>query len=81
MRNTKEEVLKLISALSKYEVYFFYSLVLINLIPLLITKYFPTVDGPAHLYNARLIIDLLANNTSPLADYFVFNSNLLPILF
>ncbi len=78
MRNNKEKVLKLINALSKYEVYFFYSIVLINLIPLFITKYFPTVDGPAHLYNARLIIDLLANNASPLAEYFVFNSNLNP---
>jgi len=78
MRKTVEILTKYIDTISKHEVYFFYCIVLINLFPVLITKYFPTVDGPAHLYNSRLIIDLLANNKSRLAEYFVFNNNLNP---
>ena len=78
MKNIKEKLFQFINTLSKYEVYFFYTIVLINLLPLLVTKYFPTVDGPAHLYNSQLIVDLLSNNKSPISDYIEFNSNLNP---
>ena len=69
---------KLILTVSKYEVYFFYTLVLLNLLPVFVTLYFPTVDGPAHLYNSRLILDLLTNDQSPLVDFYAFNNNVNP---
>jgi len=65
---------------NKYEVYFFYLLLLINLIPVLFTTYFPTVDGPAHLYNSRVIVDLLSNGNSPLSAFYIFNPHLIPNL-
>gem|GEM_PF-4258636 len=36
-------------------------LLFLNLIPILLLKYFVTLDGPSHLYNANLIKHLLLN--------------------
>ncbi|MCZ4409482.1 hypothetical protein O3Q51_11725 [Cryomorphaceae bacterium 1068] len=69
---------KYLRALSKYEVYFFYAITLATLLPVLLYKTFPTVDGPAHLYNARLIHELLIDNTDYLPTFFEFNRSLVP---
>ncbi|MFH2142411.1 MAG: hypothetical protein ABIJ97_08320 [Bacteroidota bacterium] len=66
----KKEILK--DKLNKYEFYFFYLILVINLIPVLVFKFFPTVDGPAHLYNSNLIIELLGQNNL-LNNYFTIN--------
>jgi len=67
-----------IARLNKIEPYYFYFFLLINLIPVLSFKFFPTVDGPAHLYNSNLIVELLKNSDSLLNDFFVFNGNINP---
>jgi hypothetical protein len=36
------------------------------------------MDGAAHLYNSNLINHLISNSNSPLQQYFVFNSEILP---
>lgn len=36
------------------------------------------MDGAAHLYNSNLINQLISNSNSPLHQYFVFNSEILP---
>lgn len=64
--------------LNKIEPYYFYFFILINLIPVLSYKFFPTVDGPAHLHNSNLIINLLKYPDSLLKDFFVFNENINP---
>jgi hypothetical protein len=51
-----------------------------SLIPILSYKFFPTNDGPAHLYNSMLLKNLIYNNDSFLNNYFVFNSFLIPNL-
>lgn len=58
--------------LNKIEYYYFYFFLAVNLLPILAFKFFPTVDGPAHLYNSRLMIELLGNNNL-LHNYFIFN--------
>lgn len=60
----------------KLEPYYFYFFLLLNLLPVLYFKYFPTCDGPAHLYNSRIIIELLINSDSPLEHFFNFNNTL-----
>jgi hypothetical protein len=67
--------------LNKIEPYYFYFFILLNLIPVLSFKYFPTVDGPAHLYNSNLIVELLKDCKSPLSNYFVFNNIINPNCF
>ena len=62
--------------LSHIEPYYFYFFLLINLIPVLSFKFFPTVDGPAHLYNSNLIVELLKNPESTINDFFAFNHNI-----
>ena len=63
---------KIVCLVNKAEIYFFYIFLVINLLPVLVFKFFPTVDGPAHLYNSRLILEL-ARQSGPLNDYFIFN--------
>src|SRR6187549_2575351 len=62
---------------SVVEKYFFFSLSIINLIPVLFYKFFPTLDGPAHLYNATIINQLLAGNEY-LEKFFRFNPEPVP---
>src|SRR5437764_835447 len=63
---------KLNSILVHIEPYFFYLFIVINILPVLYFKYFPTGDGAAHLYNSRLILELMKGNNF-LSDYFHFN--------
>lgn len=60
------------------EKYYFYFFLALNLIPVLCFKFFPTVDGPAHLYNSNLIVELLANSESPVNDFLAFNNSINP---
>lgn len=46
----------------------------LSLIPILSYKFFPTLDGPAHLYNATLVSNMLFDNNELLNKYFTFNS-------
>lgn len=50
----------------------FWGVLVIHLIPFLSYHWFPTVDGPGHLYNARIIHDLLAGDAQAQA-YFRLN--------
>jgi hypothetical protein len=44
---------------NKKEPIFFLALVLASTFPILLNVYFPSLDGPAHLYNARLTWELI----------------------
>ncbi len=63
---------------NKIEPYYFYLFLVIHLIPVLSFQFFPTVDGPAHLYNSNLMVELIKNSSSPLHDFFVFNKSIHP---
>lgn len=64
--------------MGKIEPIIFYLMVLLYLIPVLAFKYFPTIDGPAHLYNSKLISELWTVSGSPILSYFEFNPTLTP---
>ena len=57
---------------------FFYFIVLLFASPLLFQSYFPTNDGPAHLYNAHLILEHLGGNSTFISQLFEFNSHVEP---
>ncbi|MFV0266536.1 MAG: hypothetical protein ACK5HT_05310, partial [Draconibacterium sp.] len=40
----------------------FYIILGINLLLLSITRFYPSMDGPAHLYNSTLLANLFSNN-------------------
>jgi hypothetical protein len=69
---------KKLTQIKNVEPYFFYLFLLLNLLPVLSFKYFPTVDGPAHLYNSRIITELVTNPKTPLDQYFCFNNHISP---
>lgn len=48
-------------------------MLLVTLLPVLLFKYFPTVDGPAHLYNATLIRGLVSGDSDWYRQFFYFN--------
>lgn len=51
----------------------FYLILVINLAYLWYTKFYPTMDGPAHLYNANLVRYLLTGNDF-IKEYYQINS-------
>lgn len=57
---------------NKIEPFLFSLLLVIGTLPLLFSRYFVTLDGPAHLYNANLIKEILLGNTA-ISDLFVLN--------
>jgi len=62
----------------KAESVFFILITLFNLIPLISNKFFPTLDGAAHLYNANLIKQLIVDHNENLSHFFVFNTEPVP---
>ncbi len=64
--------------INSLEKYFFIVIIGLNLIPVLLFTFFPTLDGPAHLYNSQVIKSLLTNNPSTLNDFFSFNKEPVP---
>ncbi len=64
--------------INSLEKYFFIVIIGLNLIPILSFSFFPTLDGPAHLYNAQVIKSLLIDHNSSLNDFFSFNKEPVP---
>lgn len=57
--------------------YFFYSILLFNIIFICFTKFYPSLDGPAHLYNSNILLELLKGNET-LAEYYTINKFYIP---
>jgi len=64
--------------LNKTEKYIFLLVTVLNLIPVLQDKFFPTMDGAAHLYNSNIINELIFENNNLFELYFSFNEILVP---
>lgn len=63
--------------LSIKEIYVFYGLIILNTIPVFCFDFFPTMDGPAHLYNVELIKEIVAGNEF-VSSYFELNAIVVP---
>ena len=64
--------------LLRWEPILFYLMLVLNWWPVLSVTYFPSLDGPAHLYNADLIQSILFEKDSFVADYFSFHREPVP---
>jgi hypothetical protein len=60
------------------EKYLFFSVLLINMVSICSLKFLPSMDGPAHLYNSNILMNLLTDNTGSLNDFYSINSFLIP---
>lgn len=60
------------------EKFLFLIVVLLNIIPVLSYTYFPTMDGPAHLYNSNLITHLLFEDNQQLHEFYKLNTIAVP---
>jgi hypothetical protein len=56
----------------------FYTVLILNMLPVLLFRFFPTMDGAAHLYNSNIINELVFHSSSKMTDYFVFNETIVP---
>ena len=63
---------------NKFELYLFAGFLFLNLIPVFLFKYLPTLDGPAHLHNANLIYNMVLGDSSFLANFYQITKELLP---
>lgn len=57
---------------------FFLLVVLASLWPILSTPVFAMLDAPAHLYNTRLIYELIFKHNEAVSEFYVFNSLIVP---
>ena len=51
----------------------FFFLIIVSLSPVWIYTFFPTQDGPVHLENANIILQLISSHDSIYNDYFMLN--------
>jgi hypothetical protein len=57
----------------------FFIVVIISLYPLIVNKYFLTGDGPCHVYNSKVLLDIITGNHIDFYDKFYYlNTNLEP---
>lgn len=56
----------------------FYFLVIINALPIVMFRYFPTMDGPSHLYNSKIILNLIFHNSNSYNSFFKINHDIIP---
>lgn len=56
------------------ERYFFLAITILNLIPVLACRFFPTMDGAAHLYNSNIINELVFKSNPHLSTFFTLNT-------
>jgi hypothetical protein len=62
----------------RFEPYLFILLTILGALPILGFRYYPTLDGPAHQYNAQLIRHMLQGDAPLLSVFFEFNKEPLP---
>src|SRR5436190_16559760 len=78
MKAHKKEEMKDKLTLKRAEQILFFLLCVGSLLPILLLETFPTLDGPAHLYNARIINELIFRHDNPLKEYYSFNTTPVP---
>jgi len=56
---------------------FFYFVLIINVLFVCSTRFYPSIDGPAHLYNANMLNSLLSGNNT-VNDFYIINKMPIP---
>jgi hypothetical protein len=69
------------SLLKNREYVLLVSMTLLYLLPIWAFTYFPSQDGPAHLYNATLIQEFISPSHDIFQKYYQLNTNLVPTWF
>lgn len=64
--------------LSRWENLLFVLLIVVHLIPLWVFPYFPSQDGPAHIYNASVLREYHVLDHSIFREYYLLNQKLSP---
>ncbi|MCF8232637.1 MAG: hypothetical protein K9J27_10650 [Bacteroidales bacterium] len=67
-----------LSRLKNSERLIFFIIAVLNALPIFLFKFFPSMDGAVHTYNAQNIIELLTNSGSRLHEYMAFNPDIVP---
>ncbi len=72
--------MKLFLKFNKPESWLFFIITLLTCTPIIQNQWFITHDGPAHLYNVRIIADLFEHDDSFFSSFFSLNPALIPNL-
>lgn len=67
-------------SVDRAEKWFFAFVVAAHAWPLLCVSFFPTLDGPAHVYNAKIITEILFHSGSGAEAFYTINANPVPNL-
>lgn len=71
--SSKAYIKSVLKSIETFEPLIFMIMVMVSLIPIFWFKIIPTLDGPAHLYNSNLILEILKDNYF-IKNYYTFNS-------
>jgi hypothetical protein len=66
------------SKFKQFEQFLFVFVIVLNAFPIISQKFFPTLDGPAHLYNSNLLSEILFHKNQIIREYYSFNPQILP---
>jgi hypothetical protein len=66
--------------LKKHEPILFFLIVVLNALPLFLSKFYLTHDGPSHLYNSVLIRELIFGHDHAIQNVYALNHELVPNL-
>ncbi|HEC43849.1 MAG TPA: hypothetical protein ENI20_13585 [Bacteroides sp.] len=56
----------------------FLVLTILNTLPILLFHFYPSLDGPSHIYNSNLLREILLHHNESLSQFFTINPNLVP---
>jgi hypothetical protein len=56
----------------------FFVLVSLNALPLILLPYYPSLDGPVHLYNVNLLREMIMGGNPLITDFFSINRDIIP---
>jgi hypothetical protein len=56
----------------------FYALLGFNVFMMLTVKFYPSMDGPSHLYNSKLIAHLLKGDSPAINEFYTLNKMIIP---
>ena len=61
-----------------FEKTIFYAVLAFSILLILMVKFYPSMDGPSHLYNSNLICHLLKGDSSVISNFFILNKTVIP---
>ncbi len=72
-----KSILQSIKKLLSFKILFLI-LIILNSLPILLFSYYPSLDGPVHIYNTNLLREIILFNNDSINQFFTLNAEIIP---